>query len=36
MTVRILDTALHDLDRGRRFYVRQGEWLGAYCRDSPS
>lgn len=36
MRVRILDSALHDLDRGRRFYVRQGEGLGAYCRDSLS
>lgn len=29
MIVRILDSALEDLDRGRRFYERQGEGLGA-------
>jgi|GEM_PF-2309493 hypothetical protein len=36
MTVRILDPALHDLDRGRRFDARREEGLGAYCRDSLS
>ncbi len=34
MRVRILDSALHDLDRGRMFYDRQGEGLGAYFLDS--
>jgi plasmid stabilization system protein ParE len=34
MTIRILDSALEDLDRGRRFYDRQGEGLGAYFVDS--
>ena len=34
MRVRILDSALEDLDRGRRFYERQGEGLGAYFLDS--
>lgn len=27
--LRILDSAIEDLDRGRRFYDRQGEGLGA-------
>jgi len=34
MIVRLLDSALEDLDRGRRFYERQGEGLGAYFLDS--
>ncbi|MCZ7637857.1 MAG: type II toxin-antitoxin system RelE/ParE family toxin [Verrucomicrobia bacterium] len=34
MRLRILDSALEDLDRGRRFYERQGETLGAYFLDS--
>lgn len=34
MKLRILDSALEDLDRGRRFYERQGEALGAYFLDS--
>jgi plasmid stabilization system protein ParE len=34
MRIRILDSALEDLDRGRRFYERQGEGLGAYFADS--
>lgn len=34
MIVKILDSALEDLDRGRRFYERQGEGLGAYFLDS--
>jgi plasmid stabilization system protein ParE len=32
--VRILDSALEDLDRGRTFYDNQGEGLGAYFLDS--
>jgi len=34
MRIRILDSALEDLDDGRRFYDRQGEGLGAYFLDS--
>ena len=34
MRLRILDSALEDLDRGRIFYERQGEGLGAYYLDS--
>jgi plasmid stabilization system protein ParE len=34
MKLRILDSALVDLDRGRRFYELQGEGLGAYFLDS--
>jgi plasmid stabilization system protein ParE len=34
MRIRILDSALEDLDRGRRFYERQGEGLGDYFLDS--
>ena len=34
MRIRILDSALDDLDRGRRFYDRQGEGLGTYFLDS--
>jgi plasmid stabilization system protein ParE len=34
MRIRILDSALEDLDRGREFYERQGEGLGAYFLDS--
>jgi plasmid stabilization system protein ParE len=34
MRLRILDSALEDLDRGRVFYGRQGEGLGAYFLDS--
>jgi plasmid stabilization system protein ParE len=34
MRIRILDSALEDLDRGRIFYDRQGEGLGAYFIDS--
>ncbi|HOW66706.1 MAG TPA: type II toxin-antitoxin system RelE/ParE family toxin [Candidatus Paceibacterota bacterium] len=34
MKLRILDSALEDLDRGRQFYERQGEGLGAYFLDS--
>jgi plasmid stabilization system protein ParE len=34
MIVRILDSALEDLDRGRKFYERQGEGLGVYFLDS--
>jgi hypothetical protein len=34
MRLRILSSALEDLDRGRRFYDRQGAGLGAYFLDS--
>lgn len=34
MRIRILDSALDDLDRGRVFYDRQGEGLGGYFMDS--
>jgi len=34
MIVRILDSALEDLDLGRNFYERQSEGLGAYFLDS--
>ena len=34
MRIRILDSALEDLNQGRRFYDRQGEGLGAYFLDS--
>jgi plasmid stabilization system protein ParE len=34
MRVRILDSAIEDLDCGRQFYERQGEGLGAYFLDS--
>ena len=34
MRLRILNSALEDLDRGRRFYERQGVGLGAYFFDS--
>ncbi|MBM3884121.1 MAG: type II toxin-antitoxin system RelE/ParE family toxin [Verrucomicrobia bacterium] len=34
MRLRILDSALADLDRGRRFYERQGQGLGTYFLDS--
>ena len=30
MKIRVLDSALEDLDLGRRFYERQREGLGAY------
>ena len=34
MKVRTLTSALNDLARGRKFYERQGENLGAYFFDS--
>ncbi len=34
MKLRLLDSALEDLDRGRRFYDRQGQGLGSYFLDS--
>ena len=34
MKVKILPTALEDLDRGRRFYARQGRSLGNYFLDA--
>jgi len=34
MIVRILESALEDLDRGREFYELQGDGLGAYFLDS--
>ena len=36
MKIRILDSALEDLDRGRAFYELQGEGLGIYFLDSLS
>jgi hypothetical protein len=32
--IKILPSALEDLDRGRRFYARQGRNLGDYFLDS--
>ena len=32
--IRLLQSALEDLDSGRQFYDRQGEGLGAYFLDS--
>ena len=34
MRIRILDGVLDDLERGRRFYERQRQGLGAYFLDS--
>ena len=34
MKVKILPTALEDLDRGRRFYARQRKSLGNYFLDA--
>ena len=34
MRLRILESAVDDLDRGRQIYERQGEGLGAYFLDS--
>ena len=34
MKIKILPTALEDLDRGRRFYARQGKSLGNYFLDA--
>lgn len=34
MKLRILQSAIDDLDRGRLFYDRQGEGLGTYFLDS--
>jgi plasmid stabilization system protein ParE len=34
MIVRMLDSALEDLDRAKNFYERQGEGLGTYFLDS--
>ena len=34
MKIRILESALHDLDHGRRFYESQGVGLGTYFLDS--
>ena len=34
MKLRILPSAVHDLERGREFYARQGESLGDYFLDS--
>jgi integrase len=36
--IKILPSALEDLDRGRRFYARQGKSVGDYfldCRQEP-
>jgi hypothetical protein len=32
--IKILPSALEDLDRGRRFYARQGKSVGEYFLDS--
>lgn len=34
MKLRILPSALEDLDRGRRFYARQGKTVGDYFLDA--
>ena len=34
MKIKILPSALEDLDRGRRFYARQGKSVGDYFLDS--
>ncbi len=34
MKIKILPSALEDLDRGRRFYARRGKSLGDYFLDS--
>lgn len=34
MKIKILPSALDDLDRGRRFYARQGKSVGDYFLDS--
>lgn len=34
MRIKVLSSAIDDLDAGRQFYDRQGEGLGAYFLDS--
>jgi len=34
MTIRILESAVEDLERGRTFYSRHGQGVGAYFLDS--
>ena len=34
MTIRVLESAVDDLDRGRRFYARHGVGVGEYFLDS--
>ena len=34
MTLRILESAVDDLERGRRFYSRHGQGIGVYFLDS--
>lgn len=34
MNIRILPSALKDIERGRKFYDRQGQGLGAYFIDA--
>ncbi|OGV63403.1 MAG: hypothetical protein A3K19_30865 [Lentisphaerae bacterium RIFOXYB12_FULL_65_16] len=34
MRIKVLSSAIDDLDAGRKFYDRQGEGLGAYFLDS--
>jgi plasmid stabilization system protein ParE len=34
MTLKILESAVEDLERGRRFYSRHGQGLGGYFLDS--
>ena len=34
MTIKILESAVDDLERGRRFYSRHGQGVGVYFLDS--
>ncbi|TVR54483.1 MAG: type II toxin-antitoxin system RelE/ParE family toxin [Spirochaetaceae bacterium] len=34
MTLKILESAVEDLERGRRFYARHGQGVGVYFLDS--
>ena len=34
MTLKILESAVEDLERGRRFYSRHGQGVGVYFLDS--
>ncbi len=34
MTLKILESAVEDLERGRRFYSRHGQGIGVYFLDS--
>ncbi len=35
MKLKILESAIEDLHRGREFYARHGEGVGEYFLDSP-